>query len=216
MVAVETNELESEIMPGTSGEEWDQHYREGLPPWETGGPSSELARVVGEEGIRPCRVLELGCGSAVNAVWLAQQGFDVTAVDFSPLAIEKARERVRQAGVRVELIEADVTRLPATMGAFPFFFDRGCYHAVRRDNARGYVEAVLRVTAPGAIGLILAGNAKSTHAPGQGPPVVSEEELRADLEPAFQIVRLREFTFDRAGESGPTFLAWSCLLRRPD
>jgi SAM-dependent methyltransferase len=202
-------------MPGESGEEWDVHYREGLPPWETGGPSSELARVIAEEGIRPCRVLDLGCGSGVNAVWLAQQGFEVTAVDFSPLAIEKARERVRRVGVKVELIQADVLALPAELGPVPFFFDRGCYHAVRRQDAAGYVGALERVTAPGALGLLLTGNAKSKHDPGQGPPVVSEEELHAELEPAFQIVRLREFTFDRADDGGPSFLAWSCLVRRP-
>jgi hypothetical protein len=61
--------------------------------------------------------------------------------------------------------------------------------------------------------LVLAGNARSTHQPGQGPPVVSEEELRCELGTAFEIVELREFEFD--GTPGPTpFLAWSCLVRR--
>jgi hypothetical protein len=110
-------------------------------------------------------------------------------------------------------MQADVTKLPAELGPFPFFFDRGCYHAVRRQDAAGYVRTLQRVTAPGSIGLLLTGNAKSKHEPGQGPPVVSEEELHAELEPAFQIVRLREFTFDRADGGGPSFLAWSCLVR---
>ena len=97
--------------------------------------------------------------------------------------------------------------------AFPLFFDRGCYHAVRRIDAAAYVRGLQRVTTPGAIGLVLAGNSRSTHKPGEGPPVVSEEELRGELEGAFEIIRLREFYFDSADESTP-FLAWSCLLQR--
>lgn len=193
---------------------WDTHYKGDRPPWETGHPSGELRRVVAADRIPPSRVIELGCGTGINAVWLARQDFDVTAVDLSGVAIERARRRAVETGVSVHFEVADVLDLPAGYGSFSFFFDRGCYHAVRRQDARAYVRSVQRVTAPGALGLILAGNARSTHKPGQGPPVVTAEELHAELEPAFEIVRLREFVFDQAGEGDLPFLGWSCLLRR--
>lgn len=196
--------------------DWTAHYESGTPPWETGKPSSELARVIAEENIKPCRVIELGCGSGVNAVWLAQQGFDVTGIDVTPLAIERARQRAAEASVPVRFVVGDVLRLPAEKDPFPFFFDRGCYHAVRQSDARAYVESLARVTAPGAIGLVLTGNAREPSPPGQGPPVVSAEELHAEFEPAFEIVRLREFRFDAHGPAGQSPLAWSCLLRRAD
>jgi SAM-dependent methyltransferase len=192
--------------------DWSEHYESGNPPWETGQPSRELARVLAEEKIGPCRVLELGCGSGINAVWLAQQGFDVTGVDITPLAIERARQRAIAAGVTVRFEVADVLDLPADYGAIPLFFDRGCYHAVRHIDARGYVRSLLRVTAPGSLGLILTGNAREPHEPG--PPVVSEEEFHAELEPAFEIVRLREFRFDATETHPGSHLAWSCLVRR--
>ena len=194
--------------------DWDVHYQSGNPPWETGQPSAELARVIAEEKIRPGRVIELGCGSGINAVWLAQQGFDVTGVDFNRLAIDKARERAAAAGVTVRFLLGDVLDWKEDCEPFPFFFDRGCYHSVRDVDVRAYVTTLKRVTAPGSIGLILAGNALEPHAPGQGPPQVSAEELHAELEPAFKIVRLREFRFDTLGTGMPAFLAWSCLLRR--
>ena len=196
--------------------DWDGHYRSGEPPWETGRSSSELARVIAEDKIRPCRVIELGCGTGINAVWLAQQGFDVTAVDFSALAIEAALQRAASAGVAVRFVQADVLDLPDLGEPVPFFFDRGCYHAVRRIDARAYVRTLERVTAPGSLGLILAGNASSPHKEGEGPPVVSEQELHAELEPAFEIVRLREIQFDQGDNGIPQFLAWSCRLRRTD
>lgn len=192
---------------------WDEHYRRGRPPWETGGgPSTELQRVIAEERIGPCRLFEAGCGSGINAVWLAQQGFEVTGIDVSSLAIEQARQRAVAAGVSVRFEQDDLLQLRGDYEPFPFFFDRGCYHAVRRSDPAGYVRTLQRVTAPGAMGLILTGNSRSTHKPGEGPPVVSEEELRRELEPAFKIVRLREFRFD--GDEPTPFLAWSCLLRR--
>jgi SAM-dependent methyltransferase len=192
--------------------DWNMHYESGQPPWETGQPSSELARVIAEEQIRPCRVIELGCGSGINAVWLAQQGFDVTAVDFNKLAIEKARRRAEEAGANVHFVQADVLEFGEGYEPFPFFFDRGCYHAVRDPHAEAYVGTLQRVTSPGSLGLILTGNAREPHEPG--PPVVSEEQFHAELAPAFEIVRLREFRFDAADAAEPGYLAWSCLLRR--
>jgi hypothetical protein len=59
---------------------------------------------------------------------------------------------------------------------------------------------------------VLAGNAHEPHEPG--PPVVSEEEIRAELGSLFDIVGLREFRFDQVEQGGGPFLGWSCLLRR--
>ena len=198
-------------MPGS---DWDVHYQGEFPPWESGLPCSELQRVIAEDKIQPGRMIELGCGSGINAVWLAQQGFDVTGVDITPLAIERARQRAADAGVSLRFEIGDVLNLPAEKDPFPLFFDRGCYHAVRQIDAAAYVRSLLNVTAPGARGLILTGNAREPSPAGQGPPVVSAEELHAELEPAFKIVRLREFRFDTTVPGNPSPLAWSCWLRR--
>jgi methyl halide transferase len=193
---------------------WDSHYQSGEPPWETGQPSAELARVIAEDQIRPSRVIELGSGTGINALWLAQQGFDVTGVVLSRLAIEKARQRAAEAQVPVRFVVDDVLNLTEEYEPFPFFFDRGCYHAVRQIDAAAYVRTLKQVTTAGAIGLLLTGNARCPPPEGQGPPVVSAEELHMELEPAFEIVRLREFYFDTVEKIGTPFLAWSCLMRR--
>jgi 2-polyprenyl-3-methyl-5-hydroxy-6-metoxy-1,4-benzoquinol methylase len=192
---------------------WDTHYQSGTPPWETGQPSLELARVLAEQKIAPCRVIDLGCGSGINAVWLAQQGFDVTGVDITPLAIERARERAAAASVNVRFVLDDVLNPRERYEPFPFFFDRGCYHSVRMQTAAPFLRTLQQLTLPGAIGLVLTGNAREPPPAGQGPPIVSEQDIRAELGSIFEIVRLREFRFDAiGGDPGP--LAWSCLLRR--
>ena len=199
-------------MPESEVARWDERYRTGDTPWNTGRPDEELRRVLAEEKLRPCRAVELGCGTGTNAVWLAQQGFDVTAVDISPLAVEHARERASAAGVAVRFLVADVLEPLALSGPFGFFFDRGCYHVVRRLNVQRYLDTLEHITAPGALGLVLAGNAREPLDPG--PPVVTEEELRTEWGRGFEIMSLREFRFDAELPDGVRPLAWSCLLRR--
>jgi SAM-dependent methyltransferase len=192
---------------------WNERYEKGDTPWETGQPSSELQRVLTEVPIRPCRALELGCGTGANALWLAAEGFDVTALDLSPRAIEQARQRADDAGVRIRFLAADLLHPPAELaGPFDFFFDRGCYHAVRRVDVAAYLETLRRLTHPGTLGLVLAGNAREPHVPG--PPFVTEEEIRSELGSLFDIIQLREFRFDQVESVGTRFLAWSCLLQR--
>lgn len=196
----------------TDAEQWDQRYRQGETPWDSGRPSSELLRVAAEQVIAPCRAIELGCGTGTNSVWLAQQGFEVTGVDISPLAIASAKEKAETAGVSVRFLIGDILKLPDLAPPFGFFFDRGCYHAVRRTDAAGYVNTLQRITVPDAVGLILTGNAREPHDPG--PPVVNEEEIRRELGQAFDIVRLREFRFDSSPKMNENFLGWSSLLRK--
>lgn len=192
---------------------WDERYEKGDSPWETGQPSSELQRLIAETSIHPCRALELGCGTGASAVWLAQQGFNVTALDLSPLAIDRALQRANKAGVRVNFLVADVLNPPTELAdPFDFFFDRGCYHVVRRENVTAYLETLRQLTRPGTLGLVLTGNAREPHEPG--PPVVTEEQVRAELGLLFDLVRLREFRFDQVEVDGTRFLGWSCLLRR--
>jgi SAM-dependent methyltransferase len=194
---------------------WDERYDRGETPWDTDQPSSELLRVLREASVAPCRAVELGCGTGANAVWLAGQGFDVTALDVSSRAIERARQRAAAAGVAVCFLTADVLRPPEELaGPFDFFFDRGCYHVVRREDVAAYLATLRRLTRPGSVGLVLAGNAREPHDPG--PPTVSEQEIRAELGSLFDIVLLREFRFDQVEAVGVRFLAWSCLVRRQE
>ena len=59
--------------------------------------------------LKPGRALDLGCGSGANAIWLAQRGWQVTAVDFSEVAIEKGKVQAADKQVGVEYVVSDVT-----------------------------------------------------------------------------------------------------------
>lgn len=194
-------------------EHWEGRYTgPEAPPWDTGRASPELRRRLAEFRVAPCRAGELGCGTGSNAVWLAEQGFDVTGIDISPTAIERARERAKAARVSVRFVQADATALPDLGPPFDFFFDRGCYHAVRRVAAAGFLRELDRITAPRAVGIVLTGNAREEHKPG--PPVVSEATIRAELGRDFDILSLEEFRFDQDEVDGHRHLGWSCVFRK--
>ncbi len=195
--------------------QWDLPYRvSGLATWDTGRPSSQLKRLVDSGTLKPCRTIELGCGTGNDAVYLAQQGFDVTAVDISPTALSLAQQKAHAAGVRARWQLADVLRPPAD-GTFDLVYDRGCYHTVRRHHAKEYVAAVARLSRPGGRILILAGNANAdSYWRFHGPPRVREAEIRADFARGFRLLHLREFRFDPTPPERRGALAWSVLLTR--
>lgn len=203
--------------PTTTADDWQRRYVEADTPWDSGLISRELRREIEGESLGPGTAivsgtaLEIGCGSGTNAVYLAQRGFAVTAVDVAPKAVEQAEAKARAAGVAVRFVCGDFARAELA-GPFDFVFDRGCYHCVRRaGQLGGYLKALARLTRPGSRLLILAGNADDEQ-PG-GPPKVQAAEILADFEPSARLLRLEAFRFEDAfSAEGP--LGWRCSLVR--
>ncbi|GAB4098524.1 class I SAM-dependent methyltransferase [Sinomonas halotolerans] len=128
---------------------YNSWYRFGTPPW-VGGPRAELVRLVESGGLRPGRAIDLGCGVGDNAVFLAQHRFEVTAVDFAPAAIARAEEKARQAGVDVDFVVDDLTRLTKVSGPFDVLVDYGTFDDLGPRQRAAYVEQVVPLAAPGA------------------------------------------------------------------
>ncbi len=71
--------------------DWEAAYREGTPPWDSSAPKAALIAALDEYRLRPQTVLEIGCGTGADAILLARHRFEVTAVDCSAIALERAR-----------------------------------------------------------------------------------------------------------------------------
>jgi cyclopropane fatty-acyl-phospholipid synthase-like methyltransferase len=136
-------------------------------------------------------------------------------MDVSPLAIERAEQRARQAGVDVQFHVADLASAIELDGPFDLVFDAGCYHCVRETQLPDLMRLVERSTRPGSHWLSLAGNANDPNSRDHGPPRVTAEEICREWEPRFELVQLREFFFDSSvGPEAYHPLAWSILGRR--
>jgi len=165
-------------------------YAIGFTPWERMGREQPVVDQIEalfareEQGReRPFgRALDLGCGSGIWSVKLAQRGWDVTGLDFVPKALRRAADRARATGVDVALVQGDVTRLEdANIGAgFVLMLDFGVFHDELSDEQR--IAMAGRVTAVADVGTTLLMIACQ---PGRRGPL-PRGASRADIEGAYR------------------------------
>jgi SAM-dependent methyltransferase len=96
--------------------EWDARYREGDGARWSGRPNGRLVAEIADLG--PGRALDVGCGEGADAIWLAQHGWTVTAIDVSDVAVSRAREAAELAGATVEWVCGDALETPFPARSF--------------------------------------------------------------------------------------------------
>ena len=145
-------------------EHWNERYRERELVW-----SAEPNRFLVEEirNLPQGRALDLGCGEGRNAVWLAEQGWDVTAGDFSDVAIDKGRAMAQARGTDVDWVVADIT----DYGPEPEAFDLvlvAYVHLPPDDMAKVWEHAASAVRPGGT--LLVIGHHRDNLDQGVGGP----------------------------------------------
>jgi SAM-dependent methyltransferase len=147
-----------------SAEEWDRRYAGGELLWSA-TPNRFVAEALAD--VDPGRALDLAAGEGRNAVWLAERGWEVTAVDFSPAGLEKGRELAAARGVEVEWIGADLARWTAPAGLFDAVVL--AYLHVDASLLRQVLGQAAAALAPGGR-LVVVGHDRDNLAEGWGGP----------------------------------------------
>ena len=127
---------------------WDGIYHSRRPdslPWELGEPRELLVNLVDSGELKPSKTLDLCCGVGTNPLYLATEGFTVTALDISDKAIEYAKDQASQKGVTLSFLVADFIKLPFPKSEFDFIFDFGCFHHVDVEDRADFIQGVYRV-----------------------------------------------------------------------
>jgi SAM-dependent methyltransferase len=170
-----------DLPPAPSRRElWDQRHA-ARDPIESSEPDPTLVGEIGS--LRPGRALDLGAGDGRNAIWLASHGWQVTAVDFSQVALDRGRGLAAESGARVEWQLADL--LDWSPGArlydlVALFF----IHLPREERRDVYARAAGAVTPGGT--LLVVGHDRTNLADGVGGPqdpgvLFTPGEVAADL-----------------------------------
>jgi SAM-dependent methyltransferase len=192
---------------------WDDAYRAGTAPWDVGHAQSVFVRLA-DEGAISSPVLDSGCGTGEQALYFASRGLDVVGVDFSPVAIEKARTKAKQRGLKAEFIVHDVLDLASLQQQFRTVVDSGTFHVfdVESDITR-YVAGLRAVLVPAGVLHLLC---FSDLEPGEfGPRRVGKEDLRAAFREGWRIESIEPATFDVNPPIGPA-KAWLARIVRLD
>lgn len=128
-------------MPGPDAAFWQQRFESGDTPWDRGAPSPQLLQWLQEGSLQPCRIAVPGCGSGWEAVELARRGFSVTAIDLVPAACARTGARAQQAGVSLEVVQADVLAWRPDR-PFDAVFEQTCLCAIHPFRWVGYAQAL--------------------------------------------------------------------------
>lgn len=191
---------------------WNDRYATADYVWKA-EPNIFLAR---EAATLPVgRALDLACGEGRNAVWLAQQGWVTTGVDFSDVGLDKGRRMADERGVEVSWICADATSW--TPPAEGFDLVALCYLQLPADQRRQAIGVAGRALAPGGTVLVIAHDTANLTSGTGGPsdPAVlyRPEDVLADLQTAgIDVTVERAETVERTvpGAERP---ALDCLVR---
>lgn len=183
---------------------WDERHSGG--DFEGRGPNPNLVRAV--TGVAPGRALELAAGSGTNAVWLAKNGWQVTAIDWSSVGLSNARRQADDAGVKIELQQRNLFDWQPPAAAFDLVL-LVYLHLPPAQRRQVYAAAAGGVAADGRI--VVIGHDRSNAVPGQvGHPdperLFTAAELAAELtaqDPGLVVERAEVRRQDPAPERNP-------------
>ena len=193
-------------------------------PWNIETPPSILKDIVKTEKIKPCRVIEFGCGAGNYVMYLAGKGYDATGVDFSKPAIEIAKKSASKMGVDCNFISSDVLGdMAEIQDTFDFAYDWELLHHIFPEDRETYINNVHRLLKPEGIYLSVCFSEKSPEFGGAGKyrktPLgtvlyfSSESEIVSLVEPFFEIEELE--TVQIEGKYGPHIAVYAFLKKKP-
>jgi SAM-dependent methyltransferase len=157
-----------------TGLPWDASYHNGPAPWDIGGPQAAIVRLASEGGFAGT-VLDVGCGTGENALYIASLGLPVVGVDVAETALAIAREKAATRRLDVDFAVADAFQLERLDGTFPTVLDCGLFHTLDHDERPVYVASLASITEHDGILYVLC---FSDQGPDTGPHPISQEELR--------------------------------------
>jgi SAM-dependent methyltransferase len=177
-------------------------YRVGFHPWEDAEEQPAFVEKIFElfaseengHGPPHGRALDLGTGSGIWGIELARRGWQVTGVDLVEKALERARERIRNAGVDMQLIHGDVTALreAGVPSGFQLVLDTGTFHGLNAAQREAMGREVSAIAAEDATVLVLGWTPKRR---GPLPRGVSHSEVQTAF-PGWNVTEVGQTGFE--------------------
>lgn len=182
-------------------------------PWHSETPPELLCKATAADA-SPGRALDIGCGSGVFTVWLAERGYRVTGLDFMEPAVRMARQRVEAAKANADVGCGSVLDFEPGE-TFDLILDRGCLHTLPPSTRSRYRDQLLRWLKPGGnYVLVHLGRRHLLDWRPVGPRRRSREEVLALFGSALEEIEFRSVIAPLPLPIGPTVQLNSYWLRR--
>lgn len=176
-------------------------YWLGMSRWDTGETPPEVQEAFQTGDIPPGVVIDLGCGTGTNVIYMAMQGRQAIGLDFVPEAISKARRKAQQAGVseRTQFQVADVTQLgKMELPRCSFALDMGCFHGLSPDGQRRYVVGLANMLVPSGRYMLYTLDSRKEAGFSFG---MQPEAVKPIFAPWFDILRVERGSFWARGST---------------
>jgi cyclopropane fatty-acyl-phospholipid synthase-like methyltransferase len=183
---------------------------EGSPTWEIGRPQAAVVELeVAGEIVGT--VLDVGCGTGDNGLFLASRGHEVLGIDLARAAIDRARSKARYRGVAVEFHVANALDLGQLGRTFDSAIDVGLFHTLADEERPVYAGSLRSALEPGGRCFLLCWSERNPW--GFGPRRVTRPEIRRTFERGWMVEEIEASRLETKLEQGEVH-AWLVRLRR--
>ncbi len=191
--------------PGGHPSRFGQAY-DGTPPWDIGRPQSAIVELE-EAGKIKGTVLDAGCGTGENALYLAGRGHEVLGIDGVDRAIEKARQKAAERGVAAHFEVVDAVDLSNIGRTFDTVIDVGLFHSFDDEQRLLWTKSLATVLAPGGRYFVVTFSDRVQFS--GGPRRIRKGEFADTFKVGFRVVSVDESHLDsnRAMREVPAWLA---------
>lgn len=182
-------------------------HERACPPWEIGRPQPSVVRLAAA-GLITGRVLDIGCGTGENSLYLTSCGLEVVGVDASSVAIAKARAKAEERGLGVQFVVGDALDLAALGETFDTAIDTGVLHIFSDADRARYVAGLRSMLRPGGrYHLVCFSQFKEMPAPRR----LTKEDIRATFRPRWEVESIIETRYEvRDGSTAAN--AWQASI----
>ncbi len=193
-----------------SGNRFAEGYK-GVPPWDI-GRHQPVIEALADAGEVTGPVLDVGCGTGENALFLASQGFEVVGVDAVDMAVAAARRKAAARGLDAQFFVYDALALEQLGRRFATVIDSGLFHSFSDAERERFAVSLAAALKLGGRYYVLCFSELETLQ--GGPRRVTQAELRSAFGgPAFNVLSIEAAEFDSNLEGGRR-KAWLARIER--
>jgi len=172
---------------------WEGAYKT-TPPWDIGRPQPAFLELVHAGELTKGLVLDIGCGTGENALYLGENGFSVVGVDLSNRAIAAAKEKAIERKLKVDFRIANALSLGFQAGHFYNCIDSGLFHTFNDHDRLTFVREISRILKTNGRYFMLCFSDKEPTSWG-GPRRITREEIATTFSPLFDINYIKDAYF---------------------
>ncbi len=126
-------------------DKWEADYHQKSDGWDLGGPTPVFKRLASSGIFKPGRMAVPGAGRGHDAREFARHGFQVTAIDFAPHAIQEMK-RLNDPSAPIEILQSDLFKLPHELdNSFDYLLEYTCFCAIDPSRRTEYADLVTRL-----------------------------------------------------------------------